>query len=152
MIELRSRPSYVLTRIEPCVDGTFVPTERGGWSVTIGVDDRDGRLVDFVAYFLNTPETWWLRRREIPILGAETLSRSDFYQQPARLFERPQDWLTARGNGVCVLNWDVDLLPIFKSVSPIVCQSLRLKQRLVSSFEEYQPRITVQPKEMCRAA
>ncbi len=152
MIELRSRPSYVLTRIEPCVDGTFVPTERGGWSVTIGVDDRDGRLVDFVAYFLDTPGTWWLRRREIPILGAETLSRYDFYQQPVRLFETPHDWLKARGDGICILSWDVGLLPIFQQVSLVVCQSARLKRRLKSSFNKHQPRITVQSTEVRRAA
>ena len=148
----RSAPSFVLARIQPRTDGTFVPTESGQWAVTLGVDDRDGRLVDFLAYFLNTPGTWWLRRREIPILGAETLSRAEFYQQPLRLFETPHDWLKARGGGVCVLSWDIDLLPIFQQVSPIICQSARLKSRLKTSFNKHQPRITVQSTEVRRAA
>ena len=152
MNELRSRPSFVLTRAEVRDDGTFRPTESGPWAITVGVDDRSGRLVDFVAYFLDNVGTWWLRRREIPILGAETLSRAEFYQQPLRLFETPHDWLEARGGGVCVLSWDVDLLPIFQQVSPIVCQSARLKSRLKSSFNKHQPRITVQPMEARRAA
>ena len=146
-------PSFVAVRIEPRADGTFRPTENGQWAVTLGVDDRDGRIVDFCAYFLNSPGTWWLRRREIPILGAETLSRAEFYQHPLRLFETPHDWLTARGAGVCILVWDdLDLLPIFQQVSPIVCQSARLKKRLTSSFNKHQPRITVQSTEVRRAA
>ena len=145
-------PRFVMARISPHSNGTFAPTENGQWAVTLGVDDRDGRLVDFVAYFLIAPATWWLRRREIPILGAEKLSQAEFYQQPLRLFETPHDWLEARGDGVCVLSWDVDLLPIFQQVFPIVCQSARLKRRLKSSFNMHQPRITVQSTEVRRAA
>ncbi len=152
MNDLRRCPSFVMTRIEPRQDGTFRPTESGQWAVTLAVDDREGRLVDFLAYLPSDPGTWWLRRREIPILGAETLSRAEFYQQPLHLFETPHDWLEARGDGVCVLSWDVDLLPIFQQVSPIVCQSARLKRRLTSSFNKHQPRITVQSTEVRRAA
>lgn len=141
-----------MARISPRTDGTFIRTENGQWAFTLGVDDRDGRLVDFVAYFLSAPATWWLRRREIPILGAEKLSQAEFYQQPLRLFETPHDWLEARGDGVCVLSWDVDLLPIFQQVFPIVCQSARLKKRLKSSFNKHQPRITVQSTEVRHAA
>ncbi len=145
-------PIFVMARISPHSNGTFAPTENGQWAVTLGVDDRDGQLVDFLAYRPGDPGTWWLRRREIPILGAETLSRAEFYQQPLRLFETPHDWLTARGVGVCVLSWDVDLLPIFQQVSPIVCQSARLKIHLKASFNKHQPRITVQSTEVRRAA
>ncbi len=151
--ELRPRPSFVMARIEPRPDGrTFVPTENGQWAVTLGVDSREGEIVDFVAYFLEDVGNWWLRRREIPILGAETLSRAEFYQQPLRLFETPHDWLKARGDGICILSWDVGLLPIFQQVSLVVCQSARLKRRLKSSFNKQHPQITVQPTEVRHAA
>ncbi len=145
-------PGFVMTCIEARSDGTFRPTESGQWAVTLAVEDREGRLVDFVAYFLDNVGTWWLRRCEIPILGAETLSRAEFYQQPLRLFETPHAWLLARGRGVVVLDWDCDLHEIFKLVPRIHCQSARLKRRLESSVIKHQPRITVQPTEMCRAA
>ncbi len=151
-LELHSRPSVVAAQIDPLDDGTFRWSKAGRWALTLGIDDRDGRLIDFVAYFLDTPGTWWLRHRESPILGAETISRAEFYQQPVRLFETPHGWLEARGAGVCVLSWGVDLLPIFQQVSPIVCQSARLKSRLKASFNKYQPRITVQSTEARRAA
>ncbi len=145
-------PIFVMARISPHSNGTFVPTESGQWAVTLAVDDRDGRLVDFLAYRPCDPGTWWLRRRELPILGAETLSRAEFYQHPLRLFETPHAWLLARGGGAVVLDWDCDLHEIFKLVPRIHCQSARLKSRLKSSFNKHQPRITVQSTEVRRAA
>ncbi len=137
-------PSFVMARIQPHSDGrTFVPTESGRWAVTLGVDDRDGQLVDFVAYFLDNVGNWWLRRREISVLGAEAISRAEFYQTPLNLYPTPHQWLLARGDGVCVLDWGVNLLPIFERVPHIACKNTKLKSRLHRSFVKQHPKITV---------
>ncbi len=152
MTELRSRPSFVMVCIEPRPDGTFLPSETGQWAVTLAVDDREGRLVDFLAYLPSDPGTWWLRRREIPILGAETLSRAEFYQQPLRLFETPHAWLLARGRGAVVLDWDCDLHEIFKLVPRIHCRSAALRDRLRKAFWKSLPKIIARRRGMCHAA
>ena len=150
--QLRPRPSFVMVRIEPRPDGMFRPTESGQWAVTLGVDDCEGRLIDFVAYFLNAPGRWWLRRNEIPILGAEAISRAEFSRRPLSLYETPHAWLLARGRGAVVLDWGCDLHEIFKLVPRIHCQSAGLKDRLRRSFWKSLPKITAPRKEMRHAA
>ena len=146
MNELRPRPSVVMTRIEPRPDGTFRPSEGGQWAVTLGVDDREGRLVDFVAYLPSDPGRWWLRRNESPILGVEDISRAEFFQRPLSLFETPHAWLLGRGRGAVVLDWGCDLRGIFEAVPRIHCQSTELKEHLHKSFWKFLPKITAPSK------
>ena len=142
MSDLRPRPSFVITRIEPRPDGTFRPSESGQWAVTLGIDDREGRLVDFVAYLRNDPGRWWLRRNESPILGAEVIARAEFFQRQLTLHETPHAWLRARGDGAVVLDWNCDLHEIFRFVPRVHCQSAELRDRLRKSFWKSLPKIT----------
>ncbi len=135
-------PSFVMTRIEAQPDGTFRPNVSGQWAVTLAVDDREGRLADFVAYLLGAPGRWWLRRNELLILGVEEISRAEFYQRPLSLYETPHAWLLARGQGSCVLDWGVDLRGIFEGVPRVHCQSVELRERLRRSFLKSLPKIT----------
>ena len=59
-------PARILTRR----DGTFAFDKAGEVAAIGKVYDRDGVLVDFVAWFIDHPGTWWLRRgTETPVLG-----------------------------------------------------------------------------------
>ncbi len=152
MNEPRRCPSFEMTSIDPRSDGTFRPNERGQWALTLSVDDCDGQLRDFVAYFLNNPGRWWLRRDQSLILGVEEISRTEFFQRPLSLFETPHAWLPGRGRGAVVLDWGCDLRGIFEAVPRIHCQSAELRDRLRRSFWKSLPTITAPSKGVRRAA
>ncbi|MEE9249741.1 MAG: hypothetical protein V3U93_01260 [Alphaproteobacteria bacterium] len=136
-----------MTRVEPRPDGTFRPSEDGQWALTLGVDDREGRLVDFVAYFLNNPGRWWLRfRDETPFLGARDLAFAADCGKSIRLFSTPDTWLRAQlrhgdHEAVCVLNWGVDLCPLFDGIEAVVCNTPGLARRLREKLREWEPEV-----------
>ena len=152
-LELHPRPSVVAAQIEPRDDGTFAWSKDGRWALTIGVYDRDERLVDFVAYFRTEPGKWFLRRRtESPVLGASMIARAADLRQPLKLYAMPYTWLLARGDGAAVIDWSPDLRGIFDQVPSIHCQNSELKDRLDRHFAKFQPKITAPPRSKRHAA
>ena len=143
---MTSAPRYV-TR----ADGTFAPDPAGqdGQPMGIlGVKDQDGDLVDIVAWYSDAPEKWFLRLGdEAPILGARALARSAYYRRSVTLYPSPEKWLFARVRdrdhaAVCVLDWDVDLRPLFDGVSGVTCNAPGLESALYHALRDFEPRIT----------
>ena len=152
-LELRPRPSVVAAQIAPREDGTFEWSKSGRWALTVGVYDRDERLVDFVAYFSDDPSRWFLRRRtESPVLGASMIARAADFRQPLRLYATPDTWLLARGDGAAVVDWSIDLRGVFDGVPSIHCESRALKERLDRHFAKFTPKIIAPPRRKRRAA
>ncbi len=142
MNELRPRPSFVMTRIEPLGDGTFKPTESGEWAVTIGVDDRDECLCDFCAWFLDDEWRWWLRHGDqCHVLGAQELAFAANCRKTIKLVSTPEVWLRSRGAGVCVLRWDLDLAPLFEGVERVECDSPNLERRFREMLRQWEPKV-----------
>ena len=143
---MTSAPRYV-TR----ADGTFAPDPTGQDCypmVILGVKDRHGELVDLVAWYLDAPENWYLRiGDETPVLGAHALALAAYYRRSVTLYPTPEAWLYARLRdrdhaAVCVLDWDVDLRPLFEGVSGVECAHPHLEDRLYDSLRRFEPKIT----------
>ena len=125
-------------------DGTYSPDPHGRLAVLIPVRDRWGEIADIIAFIQAEPEQWWRRYGdETPILGAQALAQAIFERQPLVLWETPLQWLLQRRSGSVVLDWGVDLRPIFEDIPAINCQSPALSDRLQQNFLEFGPRLSV---------
>ncbi len=132
-------------------DGTFDPDptgQDGQPMVVLGIKDQDGELVDIVAWYSDAPERWYLRLGdETPILGAHALALAAYYSRPLTLYPTPEAWLYARlrdrdQDAVSVLDWSVDLRPLFDGVSGVTCTAPGLESALYHSLRRFGPRIT----------
>ena len=108
------------------------------------VDDLMGMSiepVDLVAWLPASPWRWALRFRTAPILGEVTLDRARFHGDAIALHATPERWCEAKGQGVCVLDWKVDLRPLFEKVSSVECDSDHLAKRLRAAFRAFEPAV-----------
>ena len=125
-------------------DGTYSPDPHGRLAVLIPVRDRWGEIVDIVAFIQDEPEQWYCRSGdETPILGAQALAEAAWDHRPLVLWETPIQWLLQRRSGSVVLDWGVDLRPIFEDIPAVDCQSPALSDRLQQNFLEFGPRLNV---------
>ncbi len=139
-----NRLRLTAVRIASKNDGTYCVDPHGRLAALIPVRDRWGELVDIVAFIPDEPEQWWCRcGDETPILGAWALAHAAWERQPLMLWETPLQWLLHRRAGAVVLDWGVDLRPIFEDVPAINCQSAALRTRLQENFLAFGPRLTV---------
>ena len=84
----------------------------------IPVRDRYGYPVDLVAWIEGEPEHWWLREGdETPILGARQLAGAEMTAAPLPIYPTPANWAASGGDGVCVLDWDMDLVGVFDGLT-----------------------------------
>jgi hypothetical protein len=111
------------------------------------VDDRNGTIIDFVAYTDENPLEWFTRRGEGVLLGARQLAGCENTGGPLRLFHCPEAWLQGHGWGVCILDWSVRLLPLFENIEldlghldPHVADIM--ERRLETNFRRGFPTIT----------
>ena len=141
------KPMRYITR----ADGTFAPdpTGQGGQPMVIlGVKDRYGELVDLVAWHPDAPERWYFRiGDETPILGAHALALAAYYRRSITVYPSPEKWLFARVRdrdhaAACVLDWSVDLRPLFEGVPSVTCTAPGLEPALYRALREHEPRIT----------
>ncbi len=131
-------------RIETKSDGTYTVDPQGPLAVLVPVRNRWGEITDIVAFIQDEPEQWWRRYGDdTPILGAQALAHAAFERRPLVLWETPLQWLLQRRSGSVVLDWGVDLRPIFGDVPAIICQSAAPRSRLQENFLAFGPRLTV---------
>ena len=145
-----------LGRVAFLDDGTWRADPSGAPAVLIPVHDRDGVAVDIIAYHLDDPSEWRLRYGDCcPILGAEALAMAAYHRDPVTLCSTPERWLLARshpgagvhlhhqgGDETCVLDWGVDLGPLFAEVSHIQCDSVGLHDQMQRAIRSWEPEIT----------
>ncbi len=128
-------------------NGTYRPDPAGEWAAILAVHDRFGELVDLVSWLPENPCRWWLRLGdETPVLGAQALALAADCGKSIRLFSTPERWLRGRGDrghhrDACVLNWGVDLRPLFDGLSQIWCDTLGLERRLREKLRQWEPEI-----------
>ncbi len=70
-----------------------------------------------------------------------------WYHRPVTLYPTPEAWLYARlrdrdQDAVAILDWSVDLRPLFEGVSGVTCTAPRLEPGLYRALREHEPRIT----------
>ena len=125
-------------------DGTYSLDPHGRLAVLVPVKDRYGETVDIVAFIQHEPEQWWCRHGdETPLLGAPALAHAAWEHHPLVLWETPLQWLLKGRSGSVVLDWGVNLRPIFEDIPEINCQSPALERRLQQNFLEFGPRLNV---------
>jgi len=139
-------------RIAPHRDGTYAPDANGEWAALMGVYDRLNELCDLVVWLLDHPSPWWLRVGDVcPLLGAGNIELAVICHEPIALYPTPQDWVLAAGRGACILDWDVCFAEIFSGVPGVECSTPALQRRLRQAFRHWEPPITIQRQEVCRA-
>ena len=136
-----------LGRVRFLADGTWRADPAGTPAVLIPVHDRDGVAVDIIAYHLDDPSEWWLRYGDsCPILGAQALAVAAYHHDPVRLCSTPERWLLSRRRPtpppVCVLDWGVELGPLFEGVSTVVPDNHELHDRFQRALRSWEPEIT----------
>ena len=119
-----------MARIQPHRGGLFDVVDDGDLAVLQPVGEWDGLnwvLEDLVAFHLDRPDRWWLRRGAVQILGAQNIRPEPVF--PLTLHDTPLSWLQAGAGGVCVIDWRVDP-ERFLYAGPIEADSPSLKARL----------------------
>ena len=120
-------------------DGTWHADPGGAPAVLVPVHDRHGDWVDILAYHLDDPCEWRLRfGDECPILGATALAQAAWDQEYRSGPSVPSP--------VCILDWGVELGPLFEGVSTVACDSPELHDRLQQALRAWEPEITA-PRE-----
>ncbi len=143
-----SGPATVsLGRVRFLADGTWRADPAGTPAVLIPVLDRDDVVADGIAYHLDDPSEWWLRYGDsCPILGAQALAVAAYHHDPVRLCSTPERWLLSRRRPtpppVCILDWGVELGPLFEGVSTVVPDSQELHDRFQRALRSWEPEIT----------
>ena len=116
-------------------------------SSSLFLRDRRGLPVDLVAWREDAPGEWWMREGdETPILGAGQLAGAEWVGFPLSIYPTPAAWAASGGDGVCVIDWDMNLLHLFDGLDLDVGQlqlatARRLAQRLQDNFRDHWPKI-----------
>ena len=144
-------------RIQPLASGNYRPSDDGKWAVILEVRDRHNELADLVAWLPEDVSRWWLRHGdETPLLGARSLVFAADCHEPVTLLPTPEAWLFSHSKPnshaiVCVLDWGVDLGPLFEGVSQVECDGSELQKRLQRSIRAWEPQIRA-PRQGARRA
>ena len=84
-----------------------------------------GEVIDLVAWRVNHPTQWWLRRGVAVVLGEAAVDRADWLDLPLVLHSTPERWSRAGANGAAVLDWHA-VLPLNKCLRAIGFSPFRL--------------------------
>ena len=64
-------------------------------------------ILDLIAWYPDNPGRCWTRLYTGVPLGVDQLDHAEIEGEPLLLHASPLDWLRARGEGVCVLDWKI---------------------------------------------
>ena len=131
------------TRIVTSADGTYTPESDGDYAAIVPVHDVNHELVDLLAWHVGSPGRWWRRFAAWPVLGARDLAKARYYHDPVVLHSTPDAWVLAGGEGVCLLDWHLDLRPLFQGVSAVRCDSQTLAARFQTAMRRWEPKTTI---------
>ena len=107
-----------LSEVETARDGLYQPSPHNGRRafitpvygpvrpLEVAVIDPDAATpIDLVAWHMDQPNRWWLRRGTAVLLGEIEIVYAETYGEPIRIYRTPLDWLKAGGEGVVILDW-----------------------------------------------
>ena len=122
-----------MTFILPNADGTFEPLserEPGAIAAQFLRVTVDAKWLDTIAWDPGTPSIWWTRRRVVPFIGSDELSRAWWDERPARFVATPADYLLHRKNAVCIIDWTADINSIIGVVDAVTCETRALAEKM----------------------
>lgn len=146
-------PRFGRARIETLENGLYQPSDDGAWAIILGVSDCSDEIVNLVAWYPDYPGHWWLRYEgEAEALGARALTFAADCEQPITLLSTPDEWLLAHTSYLhkdlhsiypiaCILDWGAALEPLFNGIPRVDCNNPELQNRLLRSFQEWEPQI-----------
>lgn len=111
-------------------DESFQPAEAGPPATVLDVDEG-GDVVDEVAFYACDPGRWWLRYGIGIALGMDAFDKALRDGAPLRVVATPADWLGARGDALCVLDWRTNLYSLLSPARAVVCDDAALASRII---------------------
>jgi len=114
----------------------YVPGDTGPATCVVPVFDGGPvgelwALHELVAFTLDQPSRWWLRKGNGVLLGPDWPDYlTTLGNDPLPLFDNPLSWLRGGGSGSCVVDWSAHLPLYLGNVKDIVCESSELASRL----------------------
>ena len=91
-------------------------------------------LDDLIAFTLDKPDRWWLRRRAVDLLGAYNVT--PWRLSPLTVYETPFNLLRAGGGGIVILDWNRSPADVLRRAGPLEAESDELKARLQQRVQE----------------
>jgi hypothetical protein len=155
---------FGIARVRRCSSGYFEPSECGRMAVIVPVtwpEYCEGLtcsefvrwpIVDLVAFRTDTPADWLSRTGAAWALGEHLLEHWE--GEPVPIVATPLDWLCARGDAACILDWSASspAWPALRMVSELHVQDDRLAVRLRQAIDRTAPRPRIIGKDLRRAA
>lgn len=134
-------PDFALSPITPYGNGTFERAGAGPAAVIMAVEDSRG-IYDRVAWYPGQPRTWWLEHGFATVLGDEAIDAARWHGEPVLMVATPADWITARGQAVCILDWSADVyVPLSLAPGGVKCATPALADKLRKALAR--PRIAI---------
>jgi hypothetical protein len=127
--------------IRPNVDGaTFTRVqdrERGVIeAVLLEIHDDDGTLIDVAAWERSRPQTWWLHRGVVTVIGEKELTWAWYDERAPYLVETPADFIACDGRAACILDWTTRIDDFLHGLKPAICNTERLRIRIERTLAE----------------
>lgn len=116
--------------------GRWEPMFRGDRAYVLPVHSPAGRIVDLVAFRIETPSSFWLRDGAGVMLGHDALGHAEHYREPLTVHETPFDWLRSGGQGCCVLDFQHYWPLMFRGVRTLRAKGLVHGQRLRAALSQ----------------
>jgi hypothetical protein len=117
-------------RIKPYGTGEFEFDRQGIAAICVSIPTREGEPEDAVAWAVHNENAWWVRFRAVPLLGRENARVAATFNRALTVQATPYNWVLARGNGLCIIDWSADILPIIASVPLLVAETHDLADML----------------------
>ena len=109
--------------------------------------DRYGLPDDLVAWLPDKPERWFVHEGTCPVLGARNLAIAAAWGDSIAIHPTPCAWITSGGEGFVVLDWDMNLVPLFDGILNIDVDDVvdvghvNIAKRLRENFARFLPKI-----------
>jgi hypothetical protein len=91
-------------------------------------------LYDLIAFKLDDPSRWWLRRGAVDLLGSYNMT--PWKLGTTTIHETPLSWLQAGATGICIFDWGFDPLSALLPAGDLVAETPALKARLERRITE----------------
>ena len=115
-VDLAADAAWPIAYIEPAGDGSWQPAPPGAGllAALLALEEPGGgELIDICGWELGGGGSpWWLRTGAVGWLGPRWLDRCRRVDRPLRIVGTPKAWLRDRGEAVCIVDWNIDLLAL----------------------------------------
>jgi hypothetical protein len=135
-------PDFTLSAINPYSNGTFELAATGTKAIIMAVDES-GDAIDDVAWYPGQPGKWWLRHGVATVLGEDAIDAARWHGESVLLVATPADWIKARGEAACILDWSADVYGPLSLAPGVRCATVALAGQLRKAISRPRLNITI---------